>query len=141
MPQIWCFGVFTWNLSPCGTTDALTARLASFHITGPSQCPRVDKPQPASIAGARSAVAGRPWKVVAQVVWNCPLISCWYTRQFSGGLHFVSEKSRFFEIFSNFFGKSEIISDFPEKFEKIRNIFGFFENWFPKSVGDISVTS
>ena len=55
----------------------------SLHITGPSQCPRVDNPHPASIAGTRPAVAGRPGKVVAQVVWNCPSVAHWYNRQFT----------------------------------------------------------
>ena len=66
-----------------GTTDAQTASPASLHITRPSQCPRVDKPHPASIAGTRPAVAGRPGKVAAQVVWNCPCVSHWYNRQFT----------------------------------------------------------
>ncbi len=56
----------------------------SLHITGPSQCPRVDKPHAASIAGTRPAVAGRTRKDVAQMVWNCPCVADWYRyRQFS----------------------------------------------------------
>jgi hypothetical protein len=39
------------------------------------------------------------------------------------------------------FGKSEHFSDFPKKVQKIQNIFGFFGNSIPNSVGDISVTS
>ena len=31
----------------------------SLHIAGPSQCPRVDKPHPASVPRTRPAVAGR----------------------------------------------------------------------------------
>ena len=86
MPQTWCFSVFTWNLSLCGKTDARTARPASLHITGPSKCPRVDKPHPASIAGTRPGrpeVARRPGKVAVQVVWNCPCVAQWYNRQFT----------------------------------------------------------
>ena len=37
----------------------------------------------ASIAGTRPAVAGRPGKVAAQVVWNCPSVAHWYNRQFT----------------------------------------------------------
>ncbi len=42
----------------------------SLYITGLSQCPRVDIPHLASIAGTLSAVAGRDEREVAQVVWN-----------------------------------------------------------------------
>jgi hypothetical protein len=38
----------------------------SLHITGPSQCPRVEKPHPASVAGTRPAVAGCARKEVVQ---------------------------------------------------------------------------
>ena len=70
-------------ITACRTTDARTARPASLHITGPSQCPRVDKPHPAAIAGTRPAVARRPGKVVAQAVWDCPGVAYWYNRQFT----------------------------------------------------------
>ena len=72
-----------WNLSPCGTTDAQTALPVSLHITEPSQCPRIDKPPTASISRTRPAVAGRARKVVAQVVWDCPLVTNRYNWQFS----------------------------------------------------------
>ena len=39
-----------------------------LHVTGPSQCPRVDEPHPASIACARPAVAGSARKGVAHVI-------------------------------------------------------------------------
>jgi hypothetical protein len=55
----------------------------SLHITGPSQCPRVDKPHLASIASTRLAVAGRARNEVARVVWNCPRIADGYNWQFS----------------------------------------------------------
>ncbi len=63
--------------------DAQTALPVSLHITGPTQCPRVDKPHTTSIAETRPAVARRPRKVVAQVVWDCPSVTNWYNRQFS----------------------------------------------------------
>ncbi len=44
-----------------GHTDTLPI---SLHITGPSQCPRVDKPHLASIAGTLLPVAGRARKEV-----------------------------------------------------------------------------
>ena len=47
----------------------------SLHITRPSQCPRVDKPHPASVAGTRPAVAGCARKDVAQVVRNGSCVS------------------------------------------------------------------
>ena len=56
---------------------------SSLHITGPSKCPRIDKPHTASIARTRPAVARRAWKVVVQVVWDCPRITNRYNRQFS----------------------------------------------------------
>ena len=40
----------------------------SLHVTGPSQCPWVDEPHPASIACARPAVAGSARKGVAHAV-------------------------------------------------------------------------
>jgi hypothetical protein len=55
----------------------------SQHITGPPQCPRVDKPHPASIASTRLAVAGCAWKEVAQVVRNCSCVTDWDNRKFS----------------------------------------------------------
>jgi hypothetical protein len=42
----------------------------SLHIPGPSQCPRVEKPHPASVSGTRPAVAGCTRKDIAQVVLN-----------------------------------------------------------------------
>ena len=57
--------------------------VVSLHITEPTQCPRIDKPNTAFIAGTRPAVARRAWKVVAQVVWDCPRVTNWYNRQFS----------------------------------------------------------
>ncbi len=55
----------------------------SLHITGPSQCPRVDKPHPASVAGSRPAVAGCARKDVAQVVQNGSCVSNRHNRQLS----------------------------------------------------------
>ncbi len=65
---------------PCCTTIPFPI---SLHITGPSQCPRVDKPHLASIASTRPAVAGRARKEVAQVMWNCPCVADGYNWQFS----------------------------------------------------------
>ncbi len=86
MPQIWCFGsMVTWNLSPslCGTTDARTSHPDALHITRPSQYPLVDKPHLASITGTWPAVARRPGKVIAHVVWSCPSVAYCYNLQFS----------------------------------------------------------
>ena len=69
-------------LLPCGTTDAQIPCPISLHVTGPSQCPRVDKPHPAPITGTRLAVAGRARKEVAQVVWNGPRVADGYNWQF-----------------------------------------------------------
>jgi hypothetical protein len=55
----------------------------SLHITGPSQCPRVDKPHAAYITGTWPAVAWRVQEDVAQMVWNCPCVANGYNRQFS----------------------------------------------------------
>ncbi len=46
----------------------LQIRWLSLHIAGPSQCPLVDKPHPASVAGTRPAVAGCSRKEVAQAL-------------------------------------------------------------------------
>ena len=43
-----------------------------LHVTGPSQCPRVDEPHSASIACARPAVAGSARKGIAHAVRNSP---------------------------------------------------------------------
>ncbi len=53
-----------------------------YITTGPSQCPRIDKPHTASIAWTRPAVARRLQKVVTQVVWDCPLATNWYKLHF-----------------------------------------------------------
>jgi hypothetical protein len=75
VPRNWYFGAApTWNLSPCGTTDAQTALPVALHITGPSQCPLIDKPHTTSIAGTRPAVARRPRKVVTQVTGWCGIV-------------------------------------------------------------------
>jgi hypothetical protein len=42
----------------------------SWHVTVPRHCPRVDEPNPASIASTRPVVARCAWKQVAQVVRN-----------------------------------------------------------------------
>ncbi len=67
---------------PCCTTDAQIPCPISLYITGPSQCPQVDKPHLASIAGTLSAVAGHAWEEVAQVVWNCSHVTDRYNRRF-----------------------------------------------------------
>ncbi len=54
-----------------------------LNITGPSQCPRVDKPHPASIAATRPAVAGCVRKDVEQVIWNGPGVADGYSWQLS----------------------------------------------------------
>jgi hypothetical protein len=106
VPQARCFGMFTWSFSPCRTTDARTARPASLNITGPSQCPRIDKPRPASIAGTVTlpAVAGRHGKVVAQAVWNCSRAAYWYNRQFT------KDAFNWYDV-SNLFPVVELIYD------------------------------
>jgi hypothetical protein len=55
-------------------------RFITYHGTIP--IPRVDKPHPASIARTWLAVAGRPGKVIAQVVWNGPCVAYRYHWQF-----------------------------------------------------------
>ncbi len=55
----------------------------SLHIAGPSQCPWVDKPHPASVSGTLPAVAGRSRKVSAQAVGNGSCVADWNYRQFS----------------------------------------------------------
>ena len=55
----------------------------SLHIPGPSQCPRVDKPHPASVAGTRPAVVGCARKDVAQVVRNGSCVSNRHNCKFS----------------------------------------------------------
>ena len=55
----------------------------SLHITGPSQCPRVDKPHPASVAGTRPAVAWCSRKDVSQVVRNGSSVTNRHNRKFS----------------------------------------------------------
>ena len=42
----------------------------SLHIAGPAQCPRVDKPHPASVPGTLAAIARRSLKTIAQAVRN-----------------------------------------------------------------------
>ena len=49
----------------------------SLHIAGPSQCPRVDKPHPASVPGTRPAVAGRSRKEIVQAVGNGSGVADW----------------------------------------------------------------
>jgi hypothetical protein len=53
--------VFTWNVSPCCTlcytvAQCLQHPFHSLHITESSQCPRVDKHHPTSVAGTLPAV-------------------------------------------------------------------------------------
>ena len=60
--------VFTWSLSPCGFARCNSVR-DLLHVTGPSQCPRVDEPHSASIACARPAVAGSARKGVSHAVF------------------------------------------------------------------------
>ncbi len=55
----------------------------SLHIAGPSQCPWVDKPHPASVPGTRPAVAGRSRKVSVQEVGNGSGVADWNYRQLS----------------------------------------------------------
>ena len=55
----------------------------ALHIPGPSQSPRVDEPHPATVAGARPAVAGCAIKHVAQVVRNGRGVSDGDYRKFS----------------------------------------------------------
>ncbi len=55
----------------------------SLHIAGPSQCPCVDKPHPASVSRTRPAVAGRSWKASAKAVGNGSSVAYWNHRQFS----------------------------------------------------------
>jgi hypothetical protein len=43
---------------------------------GPTKCPRTDKPHTASTTRSRPAVARRPRKVVAQVVWDSDRATC-----------------------------------------------------------------
>jgi hypothetical protein len=53
--------------------------ITSRDITGPSHCPRLDKPHSAVIAGTWPAVAGRARKDVAQALWNCPCAADGYS--------------------------------------------------------------
>ena len=46
-----------------------------LQVTGPSQCPRVDEPHPASIACTLPAVAGSARKGVAHAVRNSPSVT------------------------------------------------------------------
>jgi hypothetical protein len=55
----------------------------SLHIAGPSQCPLVDKPHPASVPGTRPAVAGRSRKEIALAVGNGSCVADWTYWQFS----------------------------------------------------------
>jgi hypothetical protein len=52
-------------------------------IAGPSQFPRVDKPQPASVPGTRTAVAGHSWETIAQAVQNGSIVIYRNNWQFS----------------------------------------------------------
>ncbi len=72
-----------------------------LHITRPSQCPGIDKPHPASIAGTRPAVAGRARKNVAQEVWHCPGVADGYDWQFAQDtlyLYNVQDRVRIVEL-------------------------------------------
>jgi hypothetical protein len=55
----------------------------SLHIAGPSQCPLVDKPHPASVPRTLPAVARRSLKEIAQAVGNDSSVADWNYRQFS----------------------------------------------------------
>ena len=55
----------------------------SLHITGPRQCPRVDKPHAASITSTLPAVAGCAREEVAKVMRNCSCVTDWHDRKFS----------------------------------------------------------
>jgi hypothetical protein len=54
-----------------------------LHIQGPSQCPRIDKPYPASVSATRPAVAGCTRKDVVQVMLFGSSIPDWYHRKLS----------------------------------------------------------
>ncbi len=54
---------------------------SQFHYLSRDQ--QIDKPHTASITGTRPAVARRPRKVVAQMVWDYPSVTNWYNWQFS----------------------------------------------------------
>ena len=56
----------TLSVRPAGSSANIPRYL--LHVTGPSQCPRVDEPHPASIACARPPVAGSARKGVAHAV-------------------------------------------------------------------------
>jgi hypothetical protein len=66
---------------PAGSRAAIPWDL--LQVTGPSQCPRVDEPHPASIACARPAVAGSARKGVAHAVRNSSSITDRYHRKFA----------------------------------------------------------
>ncbi len=55
----------------------------SLHIAGPAQCPRVDKPHPASVPRPLPAVAGRSLEMIAQAVQYCSCVTDRNNGQFS----------------------------------------------------------
>jgi hypothetical protein len=81
MHNTWCFKHFL--LVVWGVRFRLNPPSRSLHINGPRQCPRVDKPHPASIASTLPAVAGCARKEVAKVVLNCSHVTNWHDRKFS----------------------------------------------------------
>jgi hypothetical protein len=73
--------------------------------------------------------------------WENQSVALRFNSRKMGEISLLSGKSQFFEIFSNNFGKSEKILIFRNSLRKSEIFSDFFENYFPKSVGDISVTS
>ncbi len=83
------FSIISFHFIPIEISDIITLPLhvalhvalclqrywLSLHIAEPSQCPRVDKPHPASVSGIRPAVAGRSRKEIAQAVGNSQLVT------------------------------------------------------------------
>ena len=88
-PQTWWIIVFTGNLAPRCASCRTVAQchqpppLPFITYQGPSQCPWVDKPHPASVAGTRPAVTGCARKDVAQVVRKGSCVSNRHNSKFS----------------------------------------------------------
>ena len=61
----------------------LQVQWLSLHIAGPAQCPRVDKPHPASVPRPLPAVTGRSLEMIAQAVRNCSCVTDRNYGQFS----------------------------------------------------------